>query len=276
MDIERAVMQHYADADLLARILAGLRAAGLDPQRLRPEDLAPVEEFHIGGRKATEHAVSKLSLDASQQVLDVGCGIGGAARHMAAQTGCQVSGIDLTPDYIACAKTLTGLVGLQDKVRFGVASALALPFGEGCFDAVITLHAAMNIARRVAMYREIARVARPGATLCIFDVMKNNDADLDYPVPWAQSPHTSHLTTPREMCTLLQDAGFDIREIEDRTEFAIEFFRSALAGATDRPPPLGVHLIMGASAPEKFRNTLQNIEQGRIAPVLMIATRTQG
>lgn len=272
--IESTVAQHYGDADLLARILAGLKEAGVEPDHVQPDDLAPVEEFHIGGRKATAYAVDKMSLNKNQHILDIGCGIGGAARYIATHSGCQVTGIDLTTEYISTARKLTILTGLDDKVSFEVTSALAMPFDNETFDAAITIHVAMNIPERVALYSEISRVMKPGATLCIFDVMKKSDKALAFPVPWAQSQETSHLTTPDEMRMLLADAGFEIREIEDRTDFALNFFKENMAAAKDGPPPLGIHTVMGESAPERLKNVLSNIEKGCIAPVQMIASRT--
>jgi hypothetical protein len=73
------------------------------------------------------------------------------------------------------------------------------------------------------------------------------------------------------MCSLLNAAGFDVVEIGDRTDFALDFFRENMAAAVNGPPPLGIHLVMGESASEKLRNVMNNIEKGRIAPVQMIA-----
>lgn len=274
-NIETAVAEHYGQTDLLARILKGLEAAGADPNHLQPEDLAPVDEFHIGGRNATAHAVAKMPLSADNHVLDIGCGIGGATRYIASQVGCRVSGIDLTPEYIEVAKALADQTGLADKVTYEVASALAMPFENETFDAAVTFHVAMNIKDREGLYNEIARVMKPGATFCVYDVMKKNGEDLTFPVPWAQTAKTSHLTTPDEMRALLEGAGFEVLEVEDRTDFAIEFFKQALAATADGPPPLGIHLLMGASAPEKFKNTLSNLVNGRIGPVQMITRRRE-
>lgn len=273
--LETAVARHYGDMGLWSRIITGLEASGVDMGCLRPEDLSAVEEFHIGGRKATAHAVEKMSLSGAQHVLDVGCGIGGAARYIAGQSDCTVTGIDLTPEYITIAKRLTELTGLDNKITFEVANALSMPFQNKAFDAAITLHVAMNIPERATLYREIARVLKPGATLYLFDVMKKNGRQLKFPVPWAETKNTSHLTTPDEMCSLLEGAGFEVREIGDRTDFALDFFRESMAFSKDGPPPLGIHLVMGESAAEKLRNVKGNIEKGCIAPVQMIATRME-
>lgn len=271
--IEKKVARHYGDDELLTRILAGLEVAGADLNQLSPDDLAPVEEFHIGGRKATIHAVDKMSLTAGQRVLDIGCGIGGAARYIASRAGCAVTGIDLTAEYIEIAKTLTDMTGLDKHARFEVASALEMPFPDAGFDAAITLHVAMNIKDREGLYREIARVLKPDAVLCLFDVMKKGEEAIEFPVPWAESEATSHLASPEEMMEFLDQAGFDVLETGDRTDFALDFFKEVMSKAEDGPQPLGIHLVMGDSAAEKMKNVKLNIEQGRIAPVQMVAKR---
>ncbi len=273
MKLESEVAQHYGVEGLLERILAGLEATGADVRHLQPEDLSSFDEFHVGGHEATVHAVKRMSLSEDQQVLDVGCGIGGAARYIASEVACRVAGIDLTPAYIQIAQTLTHRVGLDDKAAFEVASALAMPFEDETFDAAFTFHVAMNIRDREGLYREIARVMKPGATFCVYDVMKKNEEALTFPVPWAPSEYTSHLTTVDEMRTLLNDAGFEVEEVEDRTEFAQAFFRQKAAAVVDGPQPLGLEALMGPSMPEKFRNVVKNMGDERIVVVQLIATR---
>jgi SAM-dependent methyltransferase len=276
LELERAVVRHYALPELAARVLDGIRAAGLDPERLTADDLAPIDEFHIGGRQATQHALSKLRLGRDQHILDVGCGLGGATRFLASQIGCRVTGIDLTPEYVSVARMLSEKTGLAERVDYRVASALAMPFPDRSFDVAITMHVAMNIADRAALYREVARVVKPGGGFCIYDVMKGKSEGLNYPVPWAETEATSHLRTPEEMRDLLTGSGFVVGEIEDRTEFGIAFFRRQIAAASGGSPPLGIHILMGANARDKLRNMLDGLERGCIAPVVMIATRSQG
>lgn len=272
-DIEEAVARLYGVGQLKDRIIRAIAAAGIDADRIAPEQLAPVDEFHIGGRAATVHAVAKMGLKPSDHVLDAGCGLGGATRYLASAVGCRVTGIDLTPAYIEAAEDLARRTGLADRIAYRVASALAMPFDAGAFDAAITLHVAMNIKDRAGLYREVARVLKPGAVFCVYDVMKGAGEGLKFPVPWAETPATSHLTTPQEMRALLRDAGFAVDEVEDRTAFAIDFFRRSLAGSAAGAPPLGLHIVMGASARDKFQNMLAAAEVGAIAPTVMIARR---
>ena len=273
--LENTIIQHYGADDLLARIDAGLKSSGIDPARLTLEDLAPVDEFHIGGREATQHALSKMSLNALDHVLDVGCGLGGAARYIASELCCRVTGIDLTPEFVHVARELTARLGLSASLNFKTANALAMPFEDETFDAAISFHVAMNIADRAGLYAEIARVIRPGATFCIYDVMKTGPGDIVYPAPWAETAEISHVISPEETQEYLRQAGFEIVEIENRRDFALQFFRHRIAGSeNDGPPPLGIHLLLGETWREKFKTTLQNTEAGRIAPVQIITRHT--
>ncbi len=274
MSVERQVAEHYGISDLIGRVRAGLTAAGLDPDRLDPEDLAPVDEFHIGGRAATVHFAGMLDFKAGSRLLDVGSGLGGASRFFALQSQCHVTGIDLTPEYVEAARQLSAMTGMSEATAFETASALALPFGDQAFDGAFTIHVAMNIADRAALYGEVARVLKPGATFGIYDVMKGPAEGLDYPVPWAEEAATSHLTAPDELRGLLQGAGFEVLAFEDRSEFGLEFFKTLQArAAAGGPPPLGLHLLMGESAGQKVANMRANLEAGRILPAVMTARR---
>lgn len=272
-NLEDAVARHYGVSDLAERIFDALAAAGVDPGRLTPEQLAPVDEFHIGGRQATQHALDKIELSEDDHVLDVGCGLGGATRYLASTVGCRVTGIDLTADYIEVAELLADRTGLRERVSYETASALSMPFAAATFDAAISFHVAMNIEDRAGLYGEIARVLKPGAALCIYDVMQGSAPGLRFPVPWADSAATSYLTTPDEMQDLLIGAGFEVEEVDDRTDFGIEFFRQRLSDAAGGPPPLGLHLLMGPNAREKLENMLRGLEMGQVAPVVMTARR---
>lgn len=272
---DHAVAQHYGRKDLTEAILAGLRASGADLDALTPEDLAPVDEFHTAGRVTTLKALDMTPIRAGMHVLDAGCGIGGTARHLARERDCQVTGIDLTPEYVEVARELTALMKLEDRCRFDVRSVLDLPYVEAAFDAAVTLHVAMNIEDRDRFYEELARVLKPNAPLCLFDVMKGSAAGMRYPVPWAETAAMSFLKSPAETRDHLKRAGFEIVAEEDLKDFAVQFFKQvfekmAVAGG---PPPLGLHLLTGANSADKFRNYLQALEADQLWPVIMVARR---
>src|SRR5215472_15759508 len=126
MNSEQDVVRHYASGDLMARIDAALTRAGVDPAHPKAADLAPVDEFHIGGGPATEAFASKLPFKRGDRLLDVGCGLGGPARYLANRFGAHVTGIDLTPEFIEVATELSRRTGQSELTTFEVGSALAM------------------------------------------------------------------------------------------------------------------------------------------------------
>lgn len=274
-NLEHAVAAHYAKGGLATAIIDGLERAGADLDALTPEDLAPVDEFHTAGRLTTLKALAMTPIEAGMHVLDAGCGIGGTARCLVKEHGCRVTGIDLTPEYIEVAEMLTRRMGFAEAASFHLGSATQMPFEAEAFDAGVSFHAAMNIEDRETLYAELARVLRPGAPLCLFDVMKGPAEGMLYPVPWAETAGTSFLKSREETTALPDEAGFAISAEESLRDFARDFFREAFAKAAraDGPPPLGLHLLTGANAPEKFQNYAQALEAHQIEPVILVALR---
>lgn len=269
-----SVERHYGRADLLAAILEALRAAGKDLSRLKPEDLAPVDAFHIRGREATVELAARARLAPGLAVLDVGCGLGGSARYLAREHGCRVTGIDLTRDYVEAATALAGLVGLQSLVEFRQSSALALPFPDGRFDVVWTEHVQMNVADKRAFYRELARVLAPGGRLVFHDVFLGPAGEPRYPVPWAEEESISFLATAGSVRTSLEDLGLRIEDWEDTTERSLAWFRAVAEKAKRAgPAPLGMHLVMGRTTPEKFANLTRNLAEQRLAVAQGVARK---
>jgi len=273
--LEDMVSAHYGLGGLAARIIDGLRAAGVEPSAATPEALAPVDEFHTAGRKTTQMALEMTPLTADMHVLDAGCGIGGTVRYLAHEMGCRVTGIDLTPEYVDVARLLTDLTNLSEACEFHHGSATDLPFSDACFDAGVSFHVAMNIEDRVTFYTELARVLRPGAPLCLFDVMKGPSPGMIFPVPWAETEETSFLKSRDETADYLLAAGFSVTAEKSLRRFAIDYFREVFAdaAAADGPPPLGLHLLTGANAKEKFVNYSHALDAEQIDPVIVVATR---
>ncbi len=266
MSEEARVARHYARPGLDDVIVAALEASGKDVVRLATRDLAPVDEFHTGGRQATDDLAQAMELRPAMRLLDIGSGIGGPARHFAETYGCSVVGIDLTPDYVQAAVRLTRLVGLEGRVSFETGSALALPFAAQSFDAATEIHVGMNIADKAGLFAEARRVLRPGGVFGIFDVM--GDGAFGFPVPWADTAEASAVDTVATYRRLLAAAGFAIAAERSRRDVALDFFaRAAAAHAGESgPPPLGLHLVMGPSVRQKIANLVRAITDGALAP----------
>ena len=208
-------------------------------------------------------------------MLDAGSGLGGTSRHLAAGHGCRVTGIDLTPAYVETARILTEMTRLEEVCSFHEGSVLDMPFDDNDIDAAVTFHVAMNIEDRAGFYGEVARVLKPAAPFCLFDVMKGRSDALSFPLPWAGTADTSFLKTPAETRALVETAGFRVTAERSLQGFAQAFFRDVLRKAAETgPPPLGLHLLTGANSPEKFRNYALGLEAQALDPTIMIAVRT--
>jgi len=259
------VAAHYGTHGLLDRILGALTQAGKDVNALTIDDLGLVDEFHSRRRRATEELGRMLAPATSDHVIDVGSGIGGPSRYLAATYGCRVSGVDLTPEFVAAAIGLTQRVGLKERVDFRQGSALALPFPDASFDLAWSQNVAMNIADRPRYYAEMRRVLKPGGRLAIQDVAQGPGGPVVFPVMWADRPEISFLRTPDETHSLLEAAGLRVLQWIDNSEAALveAAAERAQMRAASGPPVLGIHVIVGPSAREKMRNGQVNQEEKR-------------
>jgi SAM-dependent methyltransferase len=278
MNINTKVVAHYEHGGLVDRLLAALKTAGLESGPLSVAQLAPLDQFHSRGLVATVEMAKRLNPPAAAKILDIGSGVGGPSRYLAATYGCAVTGIDLSPAYVEVATLLAHRTGLSDKVQYRVADALALPFGEGTFDIGWSQHVAMNIANRNKLYAEAHRVLRQGGTLAMYDVLAGN-GPLHFPVPWAPGPESSFLLNQAETRATLESQGFQVASWIDRTAAAIDWFaelQSKLSTSSAAPPPgssLGLHVVMGPEFKVMAANLQRNLTEGRAVVVELLVTR---
>lgn len=274
VQVNEAVETHYARSDLGNVILAALEKAGKDLDCLTPEDLSPVDEFHIRGRTATLELAQAADLDSTKHVLDVGSGVGGTSRCLATEFGCRVTGIDLTDEYCRAAAMLSARIGLVDLVDYRQGDATRLPFDDSSFDVVWTEHVAMNIPDKAQLYGEMHRVLKLGGTLAIYDILAGPCGPVLFPVPWARTPDTSFLVRPDELRSHLEKAGFTVSDWSDTTDAARAWFVS-LAEKIDKEglPTLGSHVLLGTDFQMMAQNQRRNLEEGRITLAQVIAVK---
>ena len=279
MAADHKIAAHYTSGTLLQRLNAELVSDGADPAHPTMEALAPYDQFHGRGLEATEEVAGLLAsrslVSASQRLLDIGSGIGGPARYMAHRFGCRVTGIDLTAEFCDAARHLTQLLGLEAKVDFQQGDALKMPFPDGSFDGGFSMNVSMNIADKQSLYREIARVLKPGGWLMLSELAKGPGAPMDYPTPWAATANESFLATPDETRTGLEACGFEVLEFRDATE-AVKAYGAKSKAAIERGekmPHRAVQLIHGANAMEAMRNSSRGVGEGRLVPIEVLARR---
>jgi len=262
----KSIARHYAVEGLLEAILQALQSQGHNLDQLKPEDLAPIDAFHIRGREASEELGQKAELKPGTQTLDLGCGLGGSARFLASHYGCQVTGIDLTPEYVELAQALSNRVGLEGKIKFVQGSALDLPFENETFDAVWTEHAQMNIPDKNQFYSEMKRVLKPEGKFIFHDIFLGPSGEPNFPVPWAEVAELSFLMPPYELKDWLEGHHFELKQWQDNTQRSLKWLKHKMAENEESgPPALGIHMLMRQTAPNKMANVLRNLEEQRIA-----------
>lgn len=277
MDVADLVRQHYGGEDLRAGILAALDGAGVDVDHLTVADLSAVDQLHAGFSDATRYLQAQLGLRPQIRLLDVGCGIGGPARIAAADYGCEVTGVDLSPDFVETARSLTGLVALSDRVDFRVASGDDLGVDDASFDAAMMVHVGMNIPDKRAVFSDVRRALRDGGTFGVFEQMRVGNGDLPYPLPWAEDSRTSFVATPDDYVRDLEAAGFTVLRSEDRTaQTAGPPGQAGQAGQPRQPgqagpPRLSPIAVFGPRFAERIGNNLAATRAGLLAPVLIVA-----
>lgn len=270
----RPVQEHYTHGALLASIEEFLHTRGIDPAHLTYQDLFVCDQMHGRGVNATREHIEHAGIEAGMRVLDIGCGIGGASRCIAAEQNCQVTGIDLTTEFIDVARVLTTRCGLDHRIEYFAVDALAMPFGNQTFDHVWCHNVTMNIQDKVGLISEIGRVLKPDGRFSCSELALGEAGEPFYPLPWADQPGDSFLLTPEAMRTTIEAGGFRIVEQVDINEanlsYQREFQERAKRGQTS-PSINPLSFKLGDAFIERVRNVGKSAEAGRLTEQLIVA-----
>lgn len=253
---------HYSARDIEARILAGIRAAGLNPEnRLSPEELGALDHFHTGGLRASRELLEVARIRAGDRVLDVGAGLAGSARLLASSVGCRVDCIEMSADYCVGAALLNRLTGLEDRIKVHRGSALELPFPDASFEVVWMQNVGMNIADKRRLYAEILRVLKPGGRYAFQEMAAGEVATSYFPLPWATDPRDNFLVSAGEMRALLGGCGFVEELFEDTSDTHLS--RTAANATPAAQGQLGLAVYVDNLA-QKAGNARRSLEEGQV------------
>ena len=263
-----AANQYWGRAGLGQAILDALAAAGKHLDALEPADLAPIDQFHNGGKTATVQLARLAELEPGMHVLDVGGGLGGPARTLAAEYGCLVTVIDPTDSYIEAGEMITEALGLADRVKHQAGSGLELPFANGEFDVVWTQNSGMMLPDKERLYAGFHRVLKRHGRLAFQEPMAGSVQPVVYPLVWARDASTNFLRSPAEMRALIEAAGFKPRVWDDAT-----LATSWMPPAAQRPIFSVPRLVMGDSFEAVMHAGQRNTDEGRMVTVHAVFDR---
>ena len=202
------------------------------------------------------------------RVLDVGGGLGGPARTLAAEFGCSVVVVDLTESYVRTGRRLTARLGLADRVSHRLGDALALDLGTETFDVLWTENSGMNIAAKERLYEGFARQLARGGLLVIQEPMAGPAQPPIFPQMWARDATTSFLRSPADMRALIEASGFRVRAWDDVT------FELAGPGTGAGVPPHSIaRIVMGDAIDDIMPAARRNRDEGRVVMIQAVFER---
>lgn len=267
-----SINEQYGRVGLISRILEAFQSEGTDIDALSLDDLTRFDQLHSGGRDATRALANLAGIEPGMEVLDIGCGVGGPARTLAAEFSCHVIGIDITSEYVKAAQMLTDRVGLSQSVSFREGNALDLEFDNEAFDVTWTQNTIMNIEDKTRVFQEAHRVLRSHGILALETLLSGHKEESQFPVFWADSPSVSFMSDSESFRQMMAEIGFDEVVWNDVTQQAVEGARKQQAAAGDTPPPVGLHLLY-TDVPTKAENTLQGLDNGTYVDIYAVYHR---
>lgn len=172
--------------------------------------------IHLGGSEATRTLLDMCRLDATSQVLDVGCGAGHTACLIAEQYGARVQGIDISEVMIARARERAHRQGVVDRVEFRVADVCQLPFEADSFDVVVFESVLTPLpGDKYQALAEMVRVLRPGGRVGANEGTLGPDAPADLPAQFAEHPAIYRFFTPETLRSLFEEAGLQVIQMTE-------------------------------------------------------------
>ena len=173
-----------------------------------------------------DELIAKLELTPAARVLDIACGSGGPALHLARTAECGVVGMDMHADGIGAAERQAAEQGLVRRASFLKADATQrLPFEDGSFDAVTCIDAVNHLAGRPHVFAEWHRVVRPGGRILFTDPVVVNGAVTFDELATRASIGYFLFAPPGENERLLAGAGLRVAEVRDLTDDTAELAR---------------------------------------------------
>jgi sterol 24-C-methyltransferase len=179
-----------------------------------------------------------LAIKPGQRVLDVGCGRGRIAHHVARETKAKVDGINIDAEQLRHARSYAERTGMSQQLHFTNQSYNEpFPFEDKTFDALYNVQALTYAKDYDALFAEMFRVMKPGAKASFLDWFVYDKLDWTNPEHKLLMSQVKPLIgavrdpTPKEFCEALERAGFKI--LKDKNA-SVDGFQYPLIDEADK------------------------------------------
>jgi ubiquinone/menaquinone biosynthesis C-methylase UbiE len=270
MGADEPALRYYAadGSDPLAVVLDALREAGRDTERIDLDDLAGIDEFHALGRPATMALAELAGVTAGTEVVDVGAGLGGPARFLAARRGARVVAVEPVERFRHACAELNRRTGCDAAIRCVDGQATALPVPDASADVVWIQAVAISVADKAAMAHEARRVLRPGGRLAFFDAVARDGGDLHFPLPWADTAQESFVAPAGALRAAFAAAGLQEIVWNEQEPALAQIAAQAFAPTVD-PAVVGLARLM-PDYEQRMGNVGRNIAEGRLGLLMAV------
>lgn len=239
--------------------------------------LAPVDQLHIGGIKASLKLVERIKTLNVTSILDIGSGLGGLMRLIEQDLKLPITGLDITHGLNQINQQLSSLTASAPPPKVITGDAHSLPFEAEQFDLIVFQHSLLNMPDAAKVLRECKRVLTDQGQLLMHEVLQGeNHSDMRYPVPWARSVDDSHLRTESDLLALLNENGFNVETFNDWSADALAWRKRQAekekhSGGGSTPPPVSPALILGPEFGQMGPNVMRNLSNKAARVVEVIA-----
>jgi len=267
------IADHYAQKLNQETIITELKAAY--PNGPTHFQLAPIDQLHIGGIKASLKLIDRMQAYSPQSVLDIGSGLGGLMRLAGERLNLSITGLDITHGLNQINQRLTALSCKDTCSSLITGDAHSLPFADQTFDLIIFQHSLLNMPDDVRVLKECQRILKTGGRIIMHEVLQGPQySEMVYPVPWARKQEDSHLMQEQAFLDLLKAANFSVECFDDWSQDALAWRQRQAtkeANIEQQKPPVSPAMILGPEFKQMGANIMRNLssQAARVVEIVL-------
>lgn len=268
-------MQLYTHVQRIYRELGESGITVDDP--LSVEQLSAFDQLHYHGTQALDVAMAMIGADGEQRWLEIGSGLGGPARYLAAYSDAHVTALELQQDQHEVAHSLTKRCGLADRIEHVCGDFLEFEREAGSFDAIVSWLALYHIPDRPRLLEKCHHLLAPSGYFYTEDLTQRGDIEAAQRGELQRDLYAITLRHINEYRRDLENAGFEVMHCQSMSSDWAEFVRARLAAfRADRARHLRVHGEAAVNALSAFYSAVnRHFQSGKLGGLRLCARKLE-